>query len=277
MARAEDDTLLRNGLASVLERHSFEAVGQTAGASQLVALVRQPAPDLVVVDIRMPPTNTTEGPQAAARIRQEFPNIGILVLSAHAETEHAMELLASGSGICYLLKSRIVSVSEFIETLQRIAKGGSVVDPALVQEPVSSRRRNDPLAALSSREREALALQEPVNELTASLDRAHDREIRSGQCGADVAAGSRAVSERHKHVYSVIGTLFPIGVTLALGFFAGMVMTKQSERTGNFGLATVIAAAMVRAAGDPADRPLRGAAGLGPDQAPSARAMPVCD
>lgn len=155
---AEDDILLREGLASVLERYGFEVVGQAAGASQLLGLVRQQVPDLVVVDIRMPPTNTTEGLDAAGRIRREFPEIGILVLSAHAETEHAMELLATGRGIGYLLKSRVVDVSDFVETLERITKGGSVVDPALVQELVSARRRNDPLAALSTREREVLAL-----------------------------------------------------------------------------------------------------------------------
>ena len=158
VALAEDDILLREGLASMLERSGFEVVGQAAGGSQLLGLVRQEAPDLVLVDIRMPPTNTTEGLEAAAQIRQEFPEIGILVLSAHAEMEHAMELLATGRGIGYLLKSRVVDVSDFVETLQRIAKGGSVVDPALVAELVSARRRNDPLAALSAREREVLAL-----------------------------------------------------------------------------------------------------------------------
>jgi DNA-binding NarL/FixJ family response regulator len=158
VALAEDDILLREGLVSVLERHGFTVVGQAAGAPQLLTLVRQELPDLVLVDIRMPPTNTTEGLEAAARIRQEFPNIGILVLSAHAEMEHAMELLATGRGVGYLLKSRVVDVSDFVETLQRIVKGGSVVDPALVQELVSARRRNDLLAALSTREREVLAL-----------------------------------------------------------------------------------------------------------------------
>lgn len=142
----------------MLERSGFEVVGQAAGGSQLVALVRQEVPELVVVDIRMPPTNTTEGLEAARVIRQEFPAIGILVLSAHAEIEHAMELLASGRGIGYLLKSRVTNVAEFVETLERIAKGASVVDPALVAELVSARRRNDPLAVLSAREREVLAL-----------------------------------------------------------------------------------------------------------------------
>jgi DNA-binding NarL/FixJ family response regulator len=155
---AEDDILLREGLASLLERSGFAVVGQAGGGAQLLALVRQEAPELVVVDIRMPPTNTTEGLDAARVIRQEFPATGIVMLSAHVEIEHAMELLASGRGIGYLLKSRITDVAEFVETLERIAKGASVVDPALVQELVSARRRNDPLAVLSAREREVLAL-----------------------------------------------------------------------------------------------------------------------
>jgi serine/threonine-protein kinase PknK len=155
---AEDDILLREGLASLLQRSGFAVVGQAGEGTQLLALVRQEAPELVVVDIRMPPTNTTEGLEAARVIRQEFPAIGIVVLSAHAEIEHAMELLASGRGIGYLLKSRVTDVTEFVETLQRIAKGASVVDPALVAELVSARRRNDPLAVLSTREREVLAL-----------------------------------------------------------------------------------------------------------------------
>ena len=155
---AEDDVLLRAGLASLLERSGFAVVGQAGDGVQLLALVRDTAPELVVVDIRMPPTHTTEGLEAARVIRQELPETGILVLSAHAEVEHAVELLAGGRGIGYLLKSRVTDVEEFIGTLERIAKGGSVVDPALVQELVYARRRDDPLALLSAREREVLAL-----------------------------------------------------------------------------------------------------------------------
>jgi DNA-binding NarL/FixJ family response regulator len=106
----------------------------------------------------MPPTHTAEGLEAARLIRSEHPQTGIMVLSAYADVEHAMELLASGRGIGYLLKSRVSDVEEFIDALERIAKGGSVVDPALVQELVTARRRNDPLAVLSAREREVLAL-----------------------------------------------------------------------------------------------------------------------
>jgi DNA-binding NarL/FixJ family response regulator len=155
---AEDDVLLREGLASLLERSGFEVVGQAGDGAQLLALVDAETPELVVVDIRMPPTHTSEGLDAAQRIRQEHPETGILVLSAHVEIEHAMELLAGGRGIGYLLKSRVTDVEEFIDTLQRVARGGSVVDPGLVAELVAARHRDDPLAVLSPREREVLAL-----------------------------------------------------------------------------------------------------------------------
>jgi DNA-binding NarL/FixJ family response regulator len=120
--------------------------------------VRELQPDLAIVDIRMPPTNTTEGLDAARAIREELPDVGVLVLSAHAEVDHAMELLAGGERIGYLLKSRITDVEELIENLGRIAAGGSVVDPALVQELVAARRMDDPLEVLTPREREVLEL-----------------------------------------------------------------------------------------------------------------------
>ena len=155
---AEDDVLLREGLASLLERSGFEVAGQTDNGQELVELVRGEKPELVLVDIRMPPTHTTEGLEAAQAIREEFPEIGILVLSAHVEVEQAMELLASGQRIGYLLKSRVTDVDEFLETIDRIAAGGSVVDPALVQELVNAQRAEDPLDVLTPREREVLAL-----------------------------------------------------------------------------------------------------------------------
>jgi DNA-binding NarL/FixJ family response regulator len=155
---ADDDVLLRAGLASLLERSGFEVVGQAGDGSELLTLVREHVPELVVVDIRMPPTKSTEGLEAARVIREELPEMGILVLSAYVAVEHAMELLASGRRIGYLLKSRVTDVEDFIETLERIAKGGSVVDPALVAELVAVRRQDDPLVVLSSREREVLAV-----------------------------------------------------------------------------------------------------------------------
>jgi serine/threonine-protein kinase PknK len=155
---AEDDVLLREGLASLLERSGFDVVGQAGDGEELLDLVREREPDLALVDIRMPPTHTTEGLDAARVIREELPETGIVVLSAHVEVEHAMELLTSGQRTGYLLKSRVTDVDEFIDTLERIAKGGSVVDPALVQELVSARRADDPLAELTAREREVLGL-----------------------------------------------------------------------------------------------------------------------
>jgi serine/threonine-protein kinase PknK len=154
---ADDDLLLREGLASLLERSGFAVVGQAGDGAQLLALVRAEVPDLVIVDIRMPPTHTDEGLDTARSIREEFPEVAILVLSAHVEVEHAMALLATGQGIGYLLKSRVIDVDEFIDTLERIARGGSIVDPALVQELVVARRRDDPMSVLSAREREVLA------------------------------------------------------------------------------------------------------------------------
>lgn len=155
---ADDDVLLRQGLASLLERAGVSVVGQVGDGDALLRLARETVPDLAVVDIRMPPTGTTEGLEAARVIRSELPDVGILVLSAHVEVEHAMELLAGGQRIGYLLKSRVADVEEFLEAIRRIARGGSVVDPALIQELVSVRRREDPLDVLSDREREVLAL-----------------------------------------------------------------------------------------------------------------------
>lgn len=155
---ADDDVLLRAGLASLLERSGFQVAGQAGDAEELLALVADQEPDVAVVDIRMPPSHTTEGLKAAREIRLKRPETAILVLSAHVEVEHAMELLADGRGVGYLLKSRVTDVDDFVDALERIANGGSVVDPALVTELVSSRRRSDPLAVLSTREREVLAL-----------------------------------------------------------------------------------------------------------------------
>jgi len=145
VALADDDVLLREGLAMLLERAGFDVVGQSGDASELIALVREHRPELAIVDIRMPPDHATEGLEAARVIREELPETAILVLSAHVEVEHAMDLLASGERTGYLLKSRVTDVDEFVETLDRIVKGASVIDPALVQELVAARRVDDPL------------------------------------------------------------------------------------------------------------------------------------
>ncbi len=155
---ADDDVLLREGLAGLLERSGFEVVGQSGDGAELVALVREHRPELAIVDIRMPPSHTSEGLDAARVIREELPETAILVLSAHVQVEEATDLLGSGERSGYLLKSRVTDVDEFIETLQRIVKGASVVDPALVHELVAARRVQDPLDVLSPREREVLSL-----------------------------------------------------------------------------------------------------------------------
>jgi DNA-binding NarL/FixJ family response regulator len=155
---ADDDTLLREGIASLLLRSGFDVVGQAGDAPGLLALVREHHPDLAIVDVRMPPGYLTEGLDAAREIRAQFPATGVLVLSAHAEVEQAMELLAAGEGVGYLLKSRVTDMAEFAETVGRVAAGGSVVDPALVQELVAARHRDDTFQQLTEREREVLAL-----------------------------------------------------------------------------------------------------------------------
>jgi DNA-binding NarL/FixJ family response regulator len=155
---ADDDVLLREGLASLLDRSGFDVVGQAGNGVELLAQVRSARPELAIIDIRMPPGHATEGLEAARVIRAELPGTAIIVLSAHVEVEEAMELLAGGEGTGYLLKSRVTDVAEFIETVGRIAAGGSVVDPSLVQELIKARRRRDPLDILSPREREVLAL-----------------------------------------------------------------------------------------------------------------------
>jgi len=155
---ADDDVLLREGMASLFERCGLVVVGQAADSGQLLALVRETTPDLVVSDIRMPPNHSIEGLEAAMSIRAEWPEIAILLLSAYADVDQAMELLSTGRAIGYLLKSRVTNVADFIDTVERVAEGGTVVDPALVQELVSARRRDDPLGELSAREVEVLAL-----------------------------------------------------------------------------------------------------------------------
>jgi serine/threonine-protein kinase PknK len=155
---ADDDVLVREGVASLLRGAGYEVVGEAGEPDALSEVVRATEPDLVVIDIRMPPTNTSEGIDAARAIRAELPRIGILLLSAHVEIETAIDLLEDGERIGYLLKSRVMKASDVVDALERIADGGSVVDPALVQELVSQRRRHDPLADLTPRELEVLGL-----------------------------------------------------------------------------------------------------------------------
>jgi serine/threonine-protein kinase PknK len=158
---ADDDSLLREGIASLLAGAGWEVVGQAGDAETLGRLIDEQmpdVPDVVVLDIRMPPTQSTEGLEAAAAIRRDYPQVGILLLSAHVEVDTAVDLLKGGERIGYLLKSRVMNAADFLDAVERVARGGSVVDPALVQELVAERRRDDPLAELTAREREVLGL-----------------------------------------------------------------------------------------------------------------------
>jgi len=187
---ADDDLLVREGIARLLEPSRFEVVGLARDVTELMQLVHEHAPELVVVDIRMPPSHTTEGLEAAQRIRTEFPEIGILVLSAHVEVHRAVDLLSEGRKVGYLLKSRVTEVGDFLEALDRIAAGGSVIDPGLVKELVAARRVHDPLGDLTPREREVLQL------------------MAEGRSNAGIAR-RLWVSEGtvHKHVRSILSKL----------------------------------------------------------------------
>lgn len=155
---ADDDVLMREGLAGLLAQGGYHVVGQAGDGSELVSLVRERRPELAVVDIRMPPDHRTEGLEAAQTIREEFPETAILILSAYVEVAHAMTLLTTGRRSGYVLKSRVADLEEFLDAVDRVSRGGSVVDPALVQELVATRDVDDPLEELTRREREVLAL-----------------------------------------------------------------------------------------------------------------------
>jgi DNA-binding NarL/FixJ family response regulator len=155
---ADDDVLVRKGLVHLLTRSGFDVVGQAGDGTQLTALVRELAPDLVIVDNRMPPTWTNEGLETAREIRKRFPSVGILVLSAVVEVGQALELLASGDRVGYLLKNHITEVGQLGDALEQIRRGGSVTDPSLVRELVATYHSQDPLTQLTSDEHDVLAL-----------------------------------------------------------------------------------------------------------------------
>lgn len=155
---ADDDVLLREGIARLLGDAGYNVIARAADGRELVNSVRAAQPDLVVVDIRMPPTHTSEGIDVAQAIRSEFPGIGVLLLSAHVEVDTAIDFLRSGDRIGYLLKTRITKVEDLVDALERIAAGGAVIDPVLVQELLGQQHRVDPLGVLTNREREVLAL-----------------------------------------------------------------------------------------------------------------------
>src|SRR5829696_673868 len=156
---AEDSVLLREGVVRLLQEAGMDVVGQAGDAEDLLRKVRAHKPDVALVDIRMPPTQTDEGLRAAQQIRERWPDTGVLVLSQYVEPAYAMELLGENAeGVGYLLKDRVSDVDEFAAAVRRVAEGGSALDPAVVSQLVGRRRRDDPLEDLSPREREVLEL-----------------------------------------------------------------------------------------------------------------------
>ena len=159
VALAEDSVLLREGLARLLADEGFDVLARCRDADELRAALRVELPDVVIVDIRLPPTHTDEGLRAAVELRAAYPGLGVLVLSQYVEVGLAMTLLAdSAEGVGYLLKDRISDVPEFVGALRRVATGGSAVDPVIVSTLLARRRRDDPLDRLTPREREVLEL-----------------------------------------------------------------------------------------------------------------------
>jgi DNA-binding NarL/FixJ family response regulator len=156
---AEDSVLLREGIVRLLEDAGFEVVGQAGDAEDLVRKVSAHKPDVAVVDIRMPPTQTDDGLRAALEIRRSLPGTGVLVLSQYVEEGYALELVGDGAdGTGYLLKDRVADVERFVDAVRRVGEGGSVLDPEVVATLLGRRRRDDPLAELTEREREVLTL-----------------------------------------------------------------------------------------------------------------------
>ena len=155
----DDSVLLREGIARLLEDAGCEVVGQAGTAEELLLKVRSYSPDVAIVDIKMPPTQTDEGLQAAKEIREKYPTVGVLLLSQYIEAGYALELLQDrAEGVGYLLKDRIKHVQDFAEAVRRVGEGGSALDPQVVSELVGRKRRDDPIAELTAREREVLAL-----------------------------------------------------------------------------------------------------------------------
>jgi len=191
VAIAEDTVLLREGIARLLEEAGFEIVGQSSTADDLLLKVRSYHPDVAIIDIRMPPTHTDEGLRAAKTIRDQHPDVGVLVLSEYLEPAYAMEVISDNAeGVGYLLKQRVSELDDFASAVRRVAEGGSALDPAIVTQLVGRRRRDDPISNLTPREREVLELM---------------AEGRSNQAIAErLVVTERAVE---KHVTNIFGKL----------------------------------------------------------------------
>jgi DNA-binding NarL/FixJ family response regulator len=207
---ADDSVLLREGVVRLLEENGFDVVGQAGDAEDLIRKVRAHKPDVAVVDIRMPPTNTDDGLRAALEIRAELPDTGVLVLSQYVEEGYALDLVGeSAGGVGYLLKDRVADVERFVDSVRRVADGGSALDPEVVAQLVGRARRDDPLAGLTPREREVLELMaegrsnNAIAEHMVVTERAVEKHVTSifGKLGLTPAP------EDHRRVLAVLAFL----------------------------------------------------------------------
>jgi DNA-binding NarL/FixJ family response regulator len=207
---ADDSVLLREGVVRLLEEKGFDVVAQAGDAEDLIRKVNAHKPDVAVVDIRMPPTNTDDGLRAALEIRAALPDTGVLVLSQYVEESYALDLVGdSAGGVGYLLKDRVADVDRFVDSVRRVAEGGSALDPEVVAQLVGRARRDDPLAELTPREREVLELMaegRSNNAIAAQMivtDRAVEKHVTSifGKLGLPPAP------EDHRRVLAVLAFL----------------------------------------------------------------------
>ena len=207
---ADDSILLREGTARLLAEAGFDVVGQAGDADDLLLKVRSYSPDVAIVDIRMPPTHTDEGVQAAKRIREQYPDVGVLVLSQYVEGEYALELIAdSAEGVGYLLKDRVADLTDFAAAVRRVAEGGSALDPEIVARLVGRRRRDNPIDTLTPREREVLALMAEglSNAAIASRLVVTDRAVEKHVTSIFSKLRLPAASEDHRRVLAVLAYL----------------------------------------------------------------------
>jgi DNA-binding NarL/FixJ family response regulator len=207
---ADDAVLLREALAAALTAEGFDVIGQADDVPGLLALVERELPDVAIVDVRMPPTHTTEGLEAARRIRADHPTIAILVLSQYVETRYAVDLIRDDpAGVGYLLKERVMRLGDLTDAVRRVAAGGSVIDPEVVARLLGRRRSHSPLDELTSREREILALMAEGRSNTAISERLTlDLRTVEGHVRAIFSKlGLEPAMEDHRRVLAVLAYL----------------------------------------------------------------------
>ena len=201
----EDSALFREGLARLLEDAGHVVVGRAADATTLVELVEQERPDLAIIDVRMPPDGTDDGARAARDLRSRMPDLAVVLLSQHVESRHSVELVTQGR-VGYLLKDRVFDVDDFMDALRRVADGGSALDPEVVATLLGPRREDDPLALLTPRERDVLALMAECRNNVGIARRLFltDRTIETHVANIMAKLGLRESDEEHRRVLAVL-------------------------------------------------------------------------